>query len=247
MPDSRSCGADEGLELRGSVDLVHDGVADVGAIEARRVDRRISQAEPGADVLAGGVVGGGGERDERDAGEQLAQAAELDVLGAEVVAPLRHAVRLVDREERDRERADELERAVEHEALRRHVEQVEPPAAQVAQHLGRLLGRERGVQHRRRNAVRAQRVDLVFHERDERRDHDGRAVTMQRRHLIAERLAATGGHQYERAAPVDDVLDDLALVGPELVVAEDVAKRACRSRWCVRAKESSRSGGSRPP
>ncbi len=89
--------------------------------------------QPLAHVLARLVVRGRGERDERDAGEELAQRAELDVLRAEVVAPLRDAVRLVDREERERQLPQHLEEAVEHEALGRDVEQVEVAGPQIAQ------------------------------------------------------------------------------------------------------------------
>ena len=45
------------------------------------------------------VVGGGGERDARHAGEALVQHVERQVVLAEVVAPLADAVRLVDREQ----------------------------------------------------------------------------------------------------------------------------------------------------
>ena len=46
-------------------------------------------------------VGGGGERDPWDAGEPRRDLRDPQVLRPEVVAPLRHAVRLVDREQRD--------------------------------------------------------------------------------------------------------------------------------------------------
>ena len=98
--------------------------------------------QPKSHVLPGLVVGGGGERDERDAGEALAQAAELDVLGPEVVAPLRYAVSLVDREQGERDRLQPLQEPVEHEALGGDVEQVEAPAPQVAEYRCRLVGGE---------------------------------------------------------------------------------------------------------
>jgi hypothetical protein len=100
------------------------------------------------------------------------------------------------------------------------------PARRSRRTAGGLLGRERRVEAGGCDAVGAQRVDLVFHQRDERRDHDRGAGAVQRGHLVAQRLAAAGGHEHERAAAADDVLDDLALVRAELVVAEDVAQRA---------------------
>jgi hypothetical protein len=69
-----------------------------------------------------------------------------------------------------------------------------------------------------------QRVDLVLHQRDQRRDHDPDAVADQRRDLVAQRLAAAGRHQHQRVATADDVADDLLLATPERVVAEDPAQ-----------------------
>ena len=62
--------------------------------------------------------------------------------------------------------------------------------------------RLRAVQLRRRDAARGQAVDLVLHQRDQRRDDDGDAVVQERRHLVAERFAAAGRQDYERVAPL---------------------------------------------
>ena len=123
---------------------------------------RIGQAEPGADVVAGLGVGGRGAGQDGDAGEEAAQLPELHVLGAEVVAPLAHAVGLVDGEEGDAgmvcggcgavgtsprrlrvaEPAQALEEALGHERLGGDVQEVEPPAVEVAQDGARLVGVE---------------------------------------------------------------------------------------------------------
>ncbi len=71
---------------------------------------------------------------------------------------------------------------------------------------------------------RAQRVDLVLHQRDQRRDDHADAVPDQRRDLVAQRLAAAGRHQHQGVAAADDVLDDLALLAAERVVPEDPAQ-----------------------
>ncbi len=54
-----------------------------------------------ADILAGAGVGGGGDGQARDPGEELGQAAQHAVFGAEVVAPLADAVGLVDGDQGD--------------------------------------------------------------------------------------------------------------------------------------------------
>ena len=109
--------------------------------------------------------------------------------------------------------------------LGREVEQVE------------LAGEERRLDHRAarseswvelrkpaRTPSAAQRVDLVLHQRDQRRDHHADAGPDQRRDLVAQRLAAAGRHQHQRVAAADDVLDDLGLLAAEGVVAEDPAQ-----------------------
>ena len=212
--------------------LLDDRVADVGPVEAGDVAGRVAEAQAGADVVAGLRVGGGGAGDDGHAGEQPAQPAQLHVLGAEVVAPLADAVRLVDGEAgrgRCRGVIVDLEQArkerLGHQRLGRDVEQVEFAAVQRAR--ARAAPRRPRARscRRRRDAGRPQRVDLVLHQRDERRDDDAGAGAHERRQLVAERLAAAGGHEHEGVAAGDDVVDDLLLVRPVLVEAEDVAQQ----------------------
>ena len=67
--------------------------------------RASPQLEALDDVGARQRVGGGGEGDARHAGIALGQHRELQVVLAEVVAPLADAVRLVDGEHRKRPRS----------------------------------------------------------------------------------------------------------------------------------------------
>ena len=54
-----------------------------------------------------------------------------------------------------------------------------------------------------RNALPPQAVDLILHERDERRDYYAQPLAGQSGHLIGERLAASRGHQGQRIASVE--------------------------------------------
>ena len=225
-----------GEELRELVQrlaLVDHGVADVGPVEPGDVDGGVAQPEPRAHVVA--CLGVGRRRAGHDghAGEQAAQLPELDVLGAEVVAPLADAVRLVDGEEGDAglETVDALEEALGHERLGGDVQQVELAGVQGAQHAARLVRLERRVVGGGADAGRPQRVDLVLHQRDERRDDDAGAGPDHGRQLVTERLAAARGHEHERVAAGDQVVDDLLLMLPVLGEAEDVAQKgASRTR-----------------
>jgi hypothetical protein len=69
-----------------------------------------------------------------------------------------------------------------------------------------------------------QRRHLVLHQGDERRDDDGRARPQQGRDLVAQRLAAAGGHQHQRVAAGGDPVDDRRLLAAEGGIAENLVE-----------------------
>ncbi|MNH08247.1 hypothetical protein D3C79_676580 [compost metagenome] len=158
--------------------------------------------------------------------EQLGQLAQLQVFGAEIVAPLRHAVGLVDGEQRDIQVAQEVEHARLHQALRRQVQHLHFATAQAPGQVTLLLRGQRGVQRGGRHTQFVERGDLVVHQRDQWRDHHRQARAQQPRHLETQRLAATGGHQHQGIAAIGHAVDDRCLAPAETVVAEDVLENA---------------------
>ena len=129
------------------------------------------------DLLARALVGRRRQRDARHAGKALGENLELAIFGPEVVPPLRHAMRLVDGEQRDLVARQQRQRALLHEPLGRDVEQVERAGRELA--LDCVLRRavERRIEERGFDADVAQRVDLILHQRDQRRDDDARAAS----------------------------------------------------------------------
>ena len=136
-------------------------------------------------------------------GKSSRSASELPVLRPEIVSPLADAVRFVDGDEpqaRLLQQPPQRLAAVADEPLGRHVEQPAAIVADAREHLVALVRQQRAVQVRRRDAVDAQAVDLILHQRDERRDDDARCrdgrsrlrACDQRRRLEAQRLAAAG-------------------------------------------------------
>ena len=96
------------------------------------------------------------------AAPELARALrELEVVGTEVVAPLRDAVRLVDGEQRDLHARELGHEALVVEALGRDVEQAQLAPAQSVGDVAHLREREARVDARRGNAelARARRSD----------------------------------------------------------------------------------------
>ena len=203
--------ADEGLELGRGVLLVDDLVADVGAVETRDEAWRAGKPEPGDDLLARHFVGGRRQRNARHVGKALGNHGQPDIFRAEIMPPLRHAMRLVDRKQRDVGLAEQGKAARRQQSFRRDVEQVEIAGQQPALDFRGLLKRQRRVQHRRVDAGLEQARDLVAHQRDQRRHHDAAAFAQQGRQLIAHRLAAAGRHQHQAIAAAGDVPHDLFL------------------------------------
>ena len=68
---------------------------------------------------------------------------------------------------------------------------------------GALLATLAAVEIRRRDAVLSKAIDLILHQRDQRRDDDGETTEVDRRRLIAERLAAARGEYDETVASVE--------------------------------------------
>ncbi len=99
------------------------------------------------------------------------------------------------------------------------------PAWRARSTLRASSGLERRVVGGGADAGRPQRVDLVLHERDERRDDDAGARPDHGRQLVAQRLAAAGGHEHERVAAGHEMVDDLLLVLAVLGEAEDLAQQ----------------------
>ena len=205
-----------------------DPVLDIRPVEAGHELPGLAQRQTHSDLFACLLGGRGGHRDPGHRRPALVQHGQGQVVGAEIVAPLGHAVRLVDGEQRHRAAVEQPQGGLGPQPFGRQVEQVElavqegvlDPAALVG-----ILGR---VEEARPHAEHGQRVNLVLHERDQRRDDHAGAFADQRGDLVAQRLAAAGRHQRDRVAAGADVLDDLLLLATEGVVTEHAVQHLGR-------------------
>jgi hypothetical protein len=68
-----------------------------------------------------------------------------------------------------------------------------------------------------------QGVDLIAHERDERRDDDRRSGQHQCRQLITQRLTRAGRHDGQGIAAGQQMLDDRALARTKIGMTEVVS------------------------
>ena len=162
--------------------------------------------------------------DAGNGGEPFGEDPEAEVVAAEVVTPLRDAVRLVDREERDVRTLEQLHRPRQHEALGGEVEELELAVEEAAFDVLGLVEVEGRVEVGGADAEVLQCCDLIGHERDERGDDDTGALPHEAGDLIAQRLAATGGHEDDGVPAGDEAVDDPRLLSAELLVAEDIVE-----------------------
>ena len=169
----------------------------------------------------------------RGTGEALVQLRQPQVVLAEIVAPLADAVCFVDRQQAEQaafvQRVEHRQEARRQDALGRRIQQHQAAAHQLALDLARLVAVERGVEERRVHAGLLERADLVVHQRDQRADDQRHAapgaVARDRRHLVAQALAAAGGHQHQGVAAAAHVLDDGVLRAAKTAVAEHLAQQ----------------------
>ena len=243
-------GVEQSGELIAGALLRHDPVADVRPVEAGDEHPGVAQLQPLPDLPPRLLVGGRGQGDPRHGRKALVQHRELEVLRTEVVAPLRHAVRLVDREERDVDLVEQHQRPFAEQPLGGHVEEVDRTGAQPRLDVEHRPVVERRVEARRPHPGLDEPGDLIAHQGDEGRDDDSGPRADERRNLVAERLAAACRHQHEAVAAPDGVLDDRFLLPPEPVVAEDAAQqiayRGAHPAIVLRGRRRSRSGATRP-
>ncbi len=183
-------------------------------------------SKPAPDFLRHLRRGRGGERQHTRDAEFFRHFGESQIFGTEIVAPLRDAVRLVDRQQRDLGAPDRKEERLAQKPLGRDVEQFETPPGDLLVDLRELRRVESGIETRRRDAPRRQCVDLVLHQGDQRRNHQRCSLEQHRRKLIADRFAAARRQNPKRRPPVHQGLHNLPLAGPETGMAEQALQFA---------------------
>ena len=184
------------------------------------------------------------------------QRVQRAVRGAEIVSPLRHAVRLVHRDEAQRffvhhlfKARNEVRRLSSrgvvgvlrvlvvvvdetHELLGRDVEHPKLAAQRSLLHGGVRLRRPEKRRELQTALARGvvQMRHLVLHQRDQRADHQRGLAGVQRRDLVAHGLARARAPVHRGVAAGDGRGDDVQLAGAERVVAEELLERCGQGR-----------------
>ena len=198
-------------DLAGRLGLHHHAISQIGPVEAGDKAARLAQMQLLDNVLAHPGGGGGGQGHHRHAGKERAQLGKLPVFGPEIVAPFADAMGLVHGDQIDVPTLEILQETGQHQPFRRDVKKAVFALMKAAQPGARLAGGEGGIEERGGDAGGLERVHLVLHQRDQRRNDHGQAGPEQGGQLEAERFAAAGGEQGEDIASGERVADNLAL------------------------------------
>ncbi|RML88107.1 hypothetical protein ALQ88_05894 [Pseudomonas savastanoi] len=217
---------EERQQLFARLFLGHDAIEDVWPVEAGQKALGVLQVQARDDFFTGTLVGGGSQRNARHIRKQLGQLPQLQVLRAEIMTPLRYAVRFINGKQGNLKVLQERQHARRHQALRGEVEHFHFAQANAVSQFALLLGTEGGVERSSGHTEFIQRGDLIVHQRNERRDDHTEPLTQQPRHLKTQGLATTGRHQHQCIATVGYTLDNGTLATTKAVVTEDVFKYA---------------------
>ena len=204
----------------------HHGEGQVRAIEAGGDPHRVAQPQARDDVRRDLRRRRGGRGHERLRAQPARRVGQAEVVRAEVVAPLRDAVRLVDDEQPDvrglaAPRRSPATRSARARCRAGAPRRRRPARSDGAVGPGVLLGVDHGGAPR---GDALEPLDLVLHQGHERRDHHREVVAHQRRQLVAQRLARARGHDDEhvaRRAGTRQRPHGLGLAGAEGLEAEE--------------------------
>ena len=202
------------LHLR--IDTRNDAIRQVGTVERADEHRRVMQTQLLGDVRAhprGCRCGIRVHAGLREAGLEL---GELAVFRPEVVTPVADAMGFIDGECAHLQPLDELQEARSQQALRRNEYQAIAAGRDLRLGLTEGIERHTAIKGSRRIARFTEPIDLIFHQRDQRRDHDVGPPRQLRRDLIAKRLTASGGHDDQRVASLEAGPNRLLLERAEL-------------------------------
>ena len=199
-------------DLAGVGRAIDDRKREVRPFESGDVEIHLRPVQLSADVVADLRRGGRGEGADLRNPVRIKHFAEPPVGGTEIVPPLADAVRLVDDHDRGRRGGEEAAEEIRVEPFRRDIEKLDFSACR---RIGRprLFGEwDRAVDEGGRDVFFQQRIDLVLHQRDERRNHDAVTRTHEDRQLVAERFSGAGRHDDAEVAPGEDLFDHLLLI-----------------------------------
>ena len=209
-------------QLPDRIVAVANGITDVRTIEPCDDQPVLRDAQLGQDIGPRMLVRRRGQGQSRDIAETVHQGAQLAVIGPEIVPPFRDTMRLVDGEQGNRRRRQQVAKGRLARAFGCDIQQVELAPA-IGIHRLAPVGIGAG-QRRGPDAVGARGTKLVVHQRDKRRDDDARSLQHCRGQLVCQRFACTCRHHGKGRHSLQNPADDLLLPPAKFAEAEQFAQ-----------------------
>ena len=125
-------------------------------------------------------------------------------------------MRFIDNQERHQTFPNQAQKPFVLNPLRRHIEKLETLEMETLDDLVSLLLGQTGVKSGGGYLALLETLDLILHQGDERRHHEGQAWQERRRKLIAERFPLAGRHDHHRVTTGQNRPHHVFLTGPEL-------------------------------
>src|SRR6185436_2751065 len=136
------------------------------------------------------------------------------------MAPGGNTMRFINRKERSVDGAKRFQEAFTAKAFGRDLDQLKLTAAKRVDARRLFPPGDGTVYESGGEPASVERVYLVFHQGDQGRNDQGRAIKHHGRQLVTERLPAAGRHDHHRVFACQDCIDDLTLPLAEFIESE---------------------------
>ncbi len=159
-----------------------DVIDKVGTKKISHQDLGIAKPQRGGDFFLDGGCRGCGVSVHRDVAESIPQHSQFPILRAKIVSPDADAVSFVDGKITDTLAGQKLQHLRPDQCLWGQIQQSATTAANLIGDLSSTVGRLSAVKRRGRDSDFAQGVDLVLHQRNQRRNDDSKPFTTNHGH-----------------------------------------------------------------
>ena len=205
-------------------------IGNVRTVERRGEHLARAQRQLVDDVFSCMRISRRSERHPRDAGIMLGEMTKFAIFRPEVMPPLRNAMGLVDRKQRNPGIADHVLETGCDNPLRCHIQKIKLAAADCSAHVHELFTRQRRIESRRTDTQLLERFHLVAHQRNQWRNNNAHAFPAQCRDLEAQRLARARGKQHHCITTRNNLVDHLGLPSAKGRIAIDPVQD---SKWIL--------------
>ena len=181
---------------------------------------RVVQPQMFQNILPHAGSGRGGQSRYLRAPHRFNSPAQLQIIRTEIMPPLAQAVSLIHGNHIHVHLRQSTHEPLMAETLRSHIHQLERPVLHAGQAFPLFRKAQGAVDHGGGNPSGGKGVHLVFHQGDQRADHQADPVPAQGGKLVAQGFPSPGGHHHQHVAAFHDGSHHAVLSLPQTGKAE---------------------------